>query len=456
MHELDDILVEFIAESYEHLDHLDAQLVELEHHSDPAVLAGIFRAVHTIKGTSGFLGLSTLETVTHVGEGLLVKLRDGELDVTEEHTTALLTMVDAVRSIVTSVEQQGTEGDDDHGRIVATLEALSQEPVTAPDPISPQPLRIGELLLSEGLVTEAQLAAALALQAGGDPRRIGELLVETADLAPTVIADALREQSERIRGAESIRVEVARLDMLRHLVGELAMSCTEIRSLAATSHDPALTVSAQRLDRITADLDAAVLRTLMQPVELAWAKFVRVVRDLALAGDKQARVEMSGTEIELDRGLIDAIRDPLTHLVRNAVDHGLEAPEARLAAGKPAEGVVALRASDHGDHVVITVADDGRGIDVARLRCVAIERGILSPGAAASLGDDAVLDLIFVAGVSTASSASKISGRGVGMDVVRNGIEGLGGSIAVHTVHGAGTTFVITIPIGASPSAAAR
>jgi two-component system chemotaxis sensor kinase CheA len=479
--ELDEVVSEFITESHENLDQLDQELVELEQHPDPDVIARIFRTIHTIKGTSGFLGFNTLEAITHVGENLLSKLRDGDLSVTREITTALLAMVDAVRDVLRSVETDGTEGGATYGELVETLERLDRGEAVAPDG-AVAPVRalhvidgtgdagddpsghqsgateiavdddadapIGERFIRAGLISQDQLDSALDRQAAGDPRHVGELLVEQAAVSPTDVVEGLKAQHEdRSPATESIRVDVGLLDDLMNLVGELVLARNQILQFTQTRHDAAFNATSQRLNLITTELQEGVMKTRMQPIENVWNKFPRVVRDLSVTCGKQARLVMEGKHTELDKTLLEAIKDPLTHLVRNAVDHGLESPERRVAAGKPAEGVITLRSYHEGGQVIIEIADDGAGIDPAVIRDKAVQKGLLTHDEALTRSDRDIVSIIFEPGFSTATTVSNISGRGVGMDVVRTNIESIGGSVDVQSVVGSGTTFKVKIPL---------
>ncbi len=459
--ELDEIVGEFLVESHENLDRLDQELVELEQHPDPDTLASIFRTIHTIKGTSGFLGYTTLERVTHVGESLLSKLRDGELAVSAQITSALLAMVDAVRHILTDIEHHGAEGPEPFDELVANLERLDRGEATpaapAPEPDGEAVQAFGEVLVSEGRATEADVAAAVAAQEAGDPRHLGELLVERGSIEPQEVVETLQHQQEQ-RAAQqgglsvsesSIRVDVGLLDNLMNLVGELVLARNQILQFTQTVEggDAGLTATSQRLNLITTELQEGVMKTRMQPIENAWSRFPRVVRDLAVACGKQVRIEMEGKDTELDKTIIEAIKDPLTHLVRNSVDHGIEAPERRTESGKPVEGVVRLRAFHEGGQVNIEISDDGAGLSANRIRSKAIERELVTPEQAAQMSSRELMNLIFLPGFSTAESVSNISGRGVGMDVVKTNIEAIGGSIDVQSREGAGTVFKIKIPL---------
>jgi two-component system chemotaxis sensor kinase CheA len=481
--ELDEVVSEFITESHENLDQLDQALVHLEQNPDINVIAGIFRTIHTIKGTSGFLGFSTLERVTHVGENLLSKLREGELAVTTDITTALLSLVDAVREILSSVADDGTEGTNTYPDLVERLTKLNEvkravetaapvEPVASPPaalsivkpqrasrkrsnaatPVVVEPVvddvKFGETLMREGKLTEEQLTSALLRQDEGDVRRVGEILVEEQAISPKEVTETLKAQGDdRHPVNETIRVDVSLLDDLMNLVGELVLTRNQILQFTPSKADASFNATSQRLNLITTELQTGVMKTRMQPIENVWSKFPRVVRDLTVGCGKQARLEMEGKHTELDKTLLEAIKDPLTHLVRNSVDHGLEPPAARLAKGKPAEGVVRLAAYHEGGQVIIEISDDGAGIDASVLRRKAVQKGLMTTEEAAARSDRDMLHVIFQAGFSTAEQVSNISGRGVGMDVVKTNIESIGGSVDVHTVVGKGTTFKVKIPL---------
>ncbi|HET7488844.1 MAG TPA: chemotaxis protein CheA [Acidimicrobiales bacterium] len=456
---LDEVVGEFLVESHENLDRLDQELVDLEQHPEPATIASIFRTIHTIKGTSGFLGYSNLERVTHVGENLLSRLRDGKLSVTADITSALLAMVDAVRRILADIEHTGAEGPEPFDALVELLDRLKNaQPVPAPEPPaaeaepSEEPRPIGEILVAEGKATVADVAEAIARQEAGDPRHVGELLVEKGTIEAREVAEALLAQQEQRTGGpsvseSSIRVDVGLLDNLMNLVGELVLARNQILQFTQSSGDAVLTGTSQRLNLITTELQEGVMKTRMQPIENVWNKFPRVVRDLSLACGKQIRIEMEGKDTELDKTIIEAIKDPLTHLVRNSVDHGIESPERRVELGKGREGVVRLRAYHEGGQVIIEISDDGAGMSAGRIRAKAVERDLISVEAAASMGQRELLNLIFLPGFSTAEKVSNISGRGVGMDVVKTNIEAIGGNIDVQTREGVGTTFKIKIPL---------
>ncbi len=481
MNELDDLTKEFLVESNENLDHLDRDLVALE--TDPTsheILSRIFRAIHTIKGTTGFLGFSKLESVAHAGESLLSKLRDGVLTLNPEITSALLATVDAVREMLGSIETTGQDGNQDYTPLIERLtalqaassaDALPSQTATAPPPektvtkaepaseaaappLKPEPVPeakpIGEILIAGGHATADQVVDAIEQQMDGDPRHVGEILVEQGVVKPAEVLEALQTQKEIRASALSssnIRVDVAQLDKLMNLVGELVLARNQILQFSAAQQDAAFLGTTQRLNLITTELQEGVMKTRMQPIDNIWNKFPRVVRDLATSCGKRIRVEMEGKETELDKTLIEAIKDPLTHIVRNSADHGIERPEVRTAAGKPAEGRLFLRAYHEGGQVNIEISDDGAGIAVDRVKRKAVDRGLITAEQAARMGEREALNLIFLPGLSTAEKVTNVSGRGVGMDVVKTNLEKIGGAVDIQSQVGKGTTLKIKIPL---------
>jgi len=451
MSEMDDIIKEFLVESNDNLDQLDAGLVELE--KDPysnELLGSIFRAIHTVKGTSGVLGFPKLEAVAHGGENLLSKLRDGQLRLNTEITTGLLRMVDAIREILGSIENSGSEGETDFSAVGTMLnDLLQQELANANQTAATESRLLGEILAEKLKVPQDAIDAALIQQKSGDLRRIGEILVEQGHVPPQAVLEALKTQAEtgtQVSGS-TIRVDVGLLDKLMNLVGELVLARNQVLQFTATRKETAFQGTAQRLNLITTELQEGVMKTRMQPIGSVWHKFPRVVRDLALQFGKQVRIEMEGSETELDKTIIEAIKDPLTHVIRNAIDHGIELPATRTASGKPAEGRLTLRAFHEGGQVNIEVADDGGGIRLDPLKQKAIESGQITPEQAARMSEREALNLIFLPGLSTAAKVTNVSGRGVGMDVVKTNIEKIGGMVDVQSVPGAGTTLKIKIPL---------
>lgn len=469
---MDEVVAEFLTESAEGLDLIDRDLIELEKHPESAeIIKQVFRTMHTIKGTCGFLGFSTLESVAHAAENLLVALRNGTLPVREEIVSAILAAIDAVRFQLAGIAQTGTDPENDYSELLARLEGLqrpqaqassdsshssdSEEqihtaPATAGDPQSPPPRKVGEILLDAKVVTPDELTLALHEQALGSGRLIGEILVDHGVAAQATIEKVVDADHETRRAGateSTIRVEVGVLDSLMNLIGELVLTRNQIVKMAGSSANRQFMGPSRRLSELTADLQAEVMRARMQPIGNAWAKIPRIVRDLAKACGKNVVVETEGADAELDKTILEAIKDPLTHLVRNAVDHGIESPEVRLAAGKPAEGKLFMRAYHESGTVIIEIADDGGGIDVAKIRTKVVKNGIMTFDEAEHSTDREILNCIFLAGFSTAETTTTVSGRGVGMDVVRSKIESIRGNVDLKTEVGVGTTFIIRIPL---------
>jgi two-component system chemotaxis sensor kinase CheA len=457
-----DIVKDFLVESYENLDRLDRELIGLEKNPhDRDALSSVFRTIHTIKGTCGFLGFNKLEKVAHVGENLLTRLRDGQLTLNQELTTALLGMVDAVRQMLGSIEASGSEGERDDSKLIATLTRLQQlpeAPAQSPKETVPEatieavapPPSIGDILMQQAGVTQAEIMRAAKQQKEGDPRRLGEILVEQGAVKPADIVDALRTQSSRAHAAASdstIRVDVGLLDKVMNLVGELVLARNQVLQFANRAKDTGFLAASQRLNLITTELQAGVMKTRMQPIGNIWGQFPRTVRDVALGCGKEVGIEMEGKETELDKTIIEAIKDPLTHLVRNSVDHGIELPELRVKAGKDRAGRLILRAFHEGGQVNIEITDDGAGLNVERIRKKAVERALITAEQAARMPEREIFNLIFLPGFSTAEKITNVSGRGVGMDVVKTNVEKIGGTVEVQSSLGRGTTVRVKIPL---------
>jgi two-component system chemotaxis sensor kinase CheA len=507
MEAMDEIVAEFLVESHENLDQLDRDLLALEQNPDSReLLASIFRTIHTIKGTSGFLAFHRLEQLTHVGENLLSRLRDGRIHLTDDRASALLGMVDAVRGLLQSIEATGVEGDVDLSGLVGTLsdlledvqaeaepadevaaasaEALEQpgqadvaedtqgqpakktarkagakaskrtpvppvgvgQPPAAPTPAAPP---IGEVLVQAGQTTPDAVQIARMEQGLGDNRPIGAILVDHGSTTPAAVEGALETQERRSVVESSVRVDVELLDTLMRMVGELVLARNQLVSHMEENDnkDTSLTRSAQRLSLVTSELQEQVMKTRMQPVDSVWSKLPRVVRDLARQCGRQVRLEMEGRDTELDRSVLEAIKDPLTHLVRNAVDHGIEPPDVRVANGKPAEGMLKLRAYHEAGQVHLEIIDDGGGINTDRVAQKALEKGLITQAQLSQMTARDISQLIFLPGFSTAGEITNVSGRGVGMDVVKTRIEAIGGSVDVGSKLGQGTILRLTIPL---------
>jgi len=426
---MEEIIKEFLVESAEGLDLLDRDLVKLER--DPSsreLLAEVFRAVHTIKGTSGVLGYPKLEKVAHVGENLLSRMRDGKLMLNPAITSGLLAMVDALRRLLGEIEQNGKEGADDYGAVVQQLEALLTASQAAPQ-----------------VNVEAESRAAVA--ASATPLAEAEAISEAKPVAPPAATASAEVAKEPAVAGSNIRVDVGLLDKMMNLVGELVLARNQILQCSSSQSDATFFNAAQRLNLITTELQEGVMKTRMQPIGNVWGRFPRLVRDLALQCGKQVTIEMEGAETELDKTIIEAIKDPLTHILRNSLDHGIETPEERVRAGKAASGRLHLRAYHEGGQVNIEINDDGAGIDLERVKQKAVQRALISAQQAERMSDRELTNLVFLPGFSTAEKVSNVSGRGVGMDVVKTNIEKIGGTVDLQSMRGQGTTLKIKIPL---------
>jgi two-component system chemotaxis sensor kinase CheA len=470
--DLGEIVGEFLMESHENLDQIDRDLVDLE--QDPGsrdLISRIFRAIHTIKGTSGFLAFGRLETLAHAGESLLSRLRDGVQPVTPQTITTLLATIDGVRSLLASIELTGAEGDVDVESLIASVHAqmnaetsspphVAKEPEATPVPLeeakrpAPEPVEgqrrpLGEMLVESGAAAASDVGSALQQQLEGDERKLGTILLEEGKAHPAAVIEALQAQAAPRRSVadSAIRVDVDLLDGLMNMVGELVLARNQLVRGVMETGDSALVRSAQRLGMITSELQEGIMKTRMQPIDHIWSKLPRVVRDLSNALGKQVQLVMHGKETELDRSLLEAVKDPLTHLVRNAVDHGIEEHERRVAAGKSPEGTLTLRAYHEGGHVAVEVADDGAGLDVQRIAEKAVENGIIRADQIATMDKRDIMALVFQPGFSTAAKVTNVSGRGVGMDVVKTNIERIGGTVSVDSTLGEGTVWRLTIPL---------
>ncbi|MDO9709638.1 hybrid sensor histidine kinase/response regulator [Paracraurococcus lichenis] len=423
---MDDLLADFLTETNEGLVVLDAALVRLERApGDKATLSEVFRIVHTIKGTCGFLGLPRLEAVAHAGENLLGRWRDGALPVTQAGISLILAALDRIRAIVAGLEAAGAEPAGEDAPLIARLNAAA-----------------------EGAAAEVPEPPA---EAGPDPEPAPDPAI-TAAPAPEAARPAAAAEGEApaAGGAappQTIRVSVDVLEDLMMLVSELVLTRNQLLQLARSQADSAFSVPLQRLSHITTDLQEGVMKTRMQPIGNAWAKLPRLVRDLGVELGKRIALEMRGAETELDRQVLELIKDPLTHMVRNSADHGLERPEDRLRAGKPEAGRIMLNARHEGGHIIIEIGDDGRGLNAERIRQKVVAQGLATEAEVANMPEREIHRFIFRPGFSTAAAVTAVSGRGVGMDVVKTNMERIGGTIDIRSREGAGTTFVIKIPL---------
>ena len=469
---MDDVTKEFLIESNENLDLFDKDLVILE--SNPTskeILSEIFRTIHTIKGGSGFLALSKLEAVAHAGENLLSDLREGKFVITPSITTSLLKTGDAIRRIISNIEESGQEGNESNVGLIATLEHLrkttlapageasvpaeSAAPPVVKQEAKPKAKAEAKASVPASQVEEVEVKKEAKPEAKPEGRASvpasPEVSVPASRVEPSAVKPEAKPQAEagtQVSHSVSdsmIRVDVSLLGRLMNLAGELVLARNQI--MQTPSEDPAFIAAAQHLDMITTELQAGVMKARMQSIDNIWGKFPRVVRDLAQACLKQVRLEMVGQDTELDRTILEAIKDPMTHLLRNAIDHGIETPAVRIAHGKSAEGKISLRAFHESGQVNIEIADDGGGLDYERIKEQGKKRGLITPEKAETMSEREIAALIFAPGFSTAEKVSSISGRGVGMDVVKTNIEKIGGTVEIESRPGFGSTFKVKIPL---------
>lgn len=462
---MDDFIVDYLLEFQEGLAQFENELLELEKAPESAkILSSMFRIVHSLKGSSGFLGFQKMAQLAHEGEDLLGRLRDGRLRLSPQLTSGLLAMVDGMRSRLSVIEATRAEDERDDTELLARLRGLhggvtaepalpaaasparvANDPEPSREPVEPLPTPRVPVTDADALLHEP-LAHSQA-----------STLTNSISIAPATSVARGEAEADQALGAggvagptvadTTIRVDVALLDKLMNLVGELVLTRNQLLRSTVVGDEAMQQASTQRLNLITTELQEGMMKTRMQPIRNVWSKLPRVVRDLALACGKQAKLVTDGEETELDKTIVEAIKDPLTHIVRNAVDHGIESPEVRIARGKPAEGTLRLRAYHEGGMVNIEVSDDGGGIDSARIRRKAVDRGWIAAEQAASWSDRELFSLIFRPGFSTAESLTMVSGRGVGMDVVKSRVEAIGGSVEVQSRLGEGTTLKLKIPL---------
>jgi two-component system, chemotaxis family, sensor kinase CheA len=497
---VDDLLSDFLTETNESLAELDGALLTLERTPDDAETLGfIFRLVHTIKGTCGFLGLPRLERVAHAGENVLGKLRDRTLAVTPDIVTQVLAGIDQIKAIVAVLSETGAEPPGDDTALIAALNLTASspqpavakppsvspaaavkaaaDPVQAPPDIAPAVAPAPAPAVAAPAVTpvSAPVAVSVVAPMAGPVAAPAVGAVETIAAKPETVTSPAgaaappgqppaqppgppgqasgqsqgqpQGQPQPQSAAQTIRVTVDVLEDLMTLVSELVLTRNQLLQLARTQENSAFTVPLQRLSHITSDLQEGVMKTRMQPIGHAWNKLPRLVRDLSHDMGKKIELTMLGADTELDRQVLEMIKDPLTHMIRNSGDHGLETPAERRAAGKPETGNIVLNAFHEGGYIIMEISDDGRGLPVDRIRAKVLSSGLATEAELASMTDGQIQRFIFRAGFSTAQMVSAVSGRGVGMDVVKTNIEKIGGTIDLKSTAGEGTTFTVKIPL---------
>jgi two-component system chemotaxis sensor kinase CheA len=435
----DDIRADFLVEAGELVQRLSEQLMELEARpADKELLNAVFRAFHTVKGGAGFLALQPLVDLCHAAEDVFNALRAGKIQVDAALLDATLQSVDQVNAMMKCVAADA-EPSAAPPQLIASLRSIAAGKAVVADPntISEDEF---EALLDELQGKKSAPAAAPAASAPSAP--VPAPPVSTADAAPVPAARADEKKAET-----SVRVDTARLDKMMNMVGELVLVRNRLKALAGNTRSDLMGRAVAELDHITRGLQNAVMQVRMQPIRKVFSRFPRLARDVARGLDKQVEVTLEGEDTDLDKNLVEALADPLVHLVRNSVDHGIEMPAERLKRGKPAAGQLLLSAQQAGDHILIIVRDDGAGMDAERLRTKAVEKGLLDAPAAAKLSADECFQLIFLPGFSTKEQVSDLSGRGVGMDVVQSRIRELNGSVHIDSRLGQGTTIRIQVPL---------
>lgn len=478
---MDELLQEFLTETNEGLGYLDVELVKLEQNpNDPDILSNIFRLMHTIKGTCGFLGLPRLEAVAHAGENVLGKVRDGDVEVSAALVSIVLECLDRIRSILSALEETEAEPAGDDSELIARLETVAEgwdaeqlaQPVTVEDLETGSDMPSDEMPAEEPVeVTDGESPMAEELSEDADeenPRtdEAAENVVEmarpseavpsaaqepAADSAPPEVADKDGGENSQHRESsvanQSIRVNVELLENLMTMVSELVLNRNQLLQILRTHKDSDFAAPLQRLNHVVSELQEGVMKTRMQPIGNAWAKLPRIVRDLSQDMHKKIDLQMKGADTELDRQVLELIKDPLTHMVRNSADHGLETTEGRRAVGKPETGTIVLNAFHEGGHIIIQISDDGRGLNTDKIKEKALANGLTTEAELANMNEQQIMQFIFKPGFSTAQEVTAVSGRGVGMDVVRSNIEKIGGNVELTSKYGKGTSFTIKIPL---------
>jgi two-component system chemotaxis sensor kinase CheA len=468
---MDDLLREFLTETSESLDTVDNQLVRFEQDPNNAkILDNIFRLVHTIKGTCGFLGLPRLEALAHAGETLMGKFRDG-MPVTSEAVSLILSSIDRIKEILagleaTEAEPEGTDQDlidplvelsmrsfevapaASSAEAPAVVDAPAVDQGTLVPQILERQLRPGEVSLDdlERAFRETAIEVAPPVAPAAAPVQPAASAKEKDKKTAKSAVEVEVQEADKVAN-QSIRVNVDTLEHLMTMVSELVLTRNQLLEISRRNEDTEFKVPLQRLSNVTAELQEGVMKTRMQPIGNAWQKLPRIVRDLAGELHKQIELEMHGADTELDRQVLDLIKDPLTHMVRNSADHGLETPAERAAGGKPEQGTIRLSAYHEGGHIIICIADNGRGLNTERIKAKAVANGLVSEAELEKMTEAQIHKFIFAPGFSTAASVTSVSGRGVGMDVVRTNIDQIGGTIDVKSVAGEGSSVTIKIPL---------
>jgi two-component system, chemotaxis family, sensor kinase CheA len=462
---MDDLLSEFLTETNENLSVLDVELVRLEQNpNNPELLSNIFRLVHTIKGTCGFLGLPRLERVAHASENVLGKFRDGELVITPEAVSLILKALDTIKSLLAVLEATEAEPPGDDLALIERLNECAEGRLGAPASAAPPPPSAPEPEIDFVPVPAAMTGKTMPAPVvpAPEPEPEPEPEVEAPPPAPAAkmpvpvaaaaanTGGAANEEGpakESAVAAQTIRVNVDLLENLMTMVSELVLTRNQLLQILRSQKESEFAAPLQRLNHVTSELQEGVMKTRMQPIGNAWAKLPRLVRDLAHELGKKIDLQMLGADTELDRQVLELIKDPLTHMVRNSADHGLETTSERVKAGKPETGRVTLNAYHEGGHIIIEIQDDGKGLAIDKIKQKAVQNGLATEAELTMMSDQQIVQFIMKPGFSTAAKVTNVSGRGVGMDVVKTNIEKIGGTIEIKTTKGKGSVFIIKIPL---------
>ncbi len=459
-----EIVKEFLVESGDHLDDVESKILQLEENpEDVDMINSIFRPIHSMKGSAGFLGMKDIGKVSHELETLLDEARKAKLKVTPEIIEILYEGIDILKKLREVVEKKVNNKDAatdviDYQPLLSKISAVLQQnqnnaetgfkPVSTSqddvEGIPPEPKKLGEILLESGDVSQEQLQIALHEQ----EKPLGEILVEKGITTPEKVENALKIQSTTgKKSAETVKVDTQKLDNLVNLVGELVIANALMNEVlvSANNTNTGANKNLSQLSKIVKDIQDQVMSMRMVPLKATFQKMARLVRDVSTKAGKKVRLEVSGEETELDKTVIEEIGDPLVHIIRNSIDHGIEPQDERISKGKPAEGLVRLNAFHKGGNIIIEIEDDGKGLCRDKILKKAIEKGLVEESA--SLSDQQIYNLIFAAGFSTAEKITDISGRGVGMDVVKKNVERLRGKVDISTVEGKGTKISIKLPL---------
>ncbi len=444
------LLNEFLTESEELLQQADQDLVTLESApEDEELLNRVFRTFHTIKGTSGFMGFTQVVELTHQAEDVLNLLRKKERKVTRQTMDVLLVVLDQLRAMMEDIRQH-TPRQYDLSALLGQLRKLQA-------PEGDQPM-LGEIMVAQKVINHAELEDSLS-QANKTGQKLGEVLVDKQLASASQVREALVQQAAPAHSREAartIRVDVHKLDELMDLVGELVLERNRLihlsrdftrQQLSQEKFEASFNQSTVRLNFLTEEMQVTCLKTRMVPIDVVFRKFPRLVRDISRNLGKEVELEVRGEDTELDKTVVEEIGDPLVHLVRNSLDHGVETPEIRTAQGKPRKGKIRLEACQEGDYIVVRVTDDGAGIDPERIGRKAVEKGLLTPERAQAMSAREILNLIFLPGFSMAERVTDVSGRGVGMDVVRTNLKRLNGVVELDSSVGRGSTVTLKLPL---------